>query len=268
MNTKVIIEKLNNRNYFNWKFRVELLLIKEKIWFPIDTPIPVAATASNPTTTETSKITEWKTADNIARALICLNVEDSQLQYVRNCRSSKAAWDALKAMHEKSTLTNKVSVMRQMYDEKMEEGQSLEEHLGKMNDYFQKLTDLGETMKEINKVALILSSLPQSWHTIITALEVRDEEALTLTLVESKLSDEEIRRKKYEPNNQTEQLFKVSNSRGAYCDFCKKHNHRRNECLKYKRYEEFLEFLKMKEGDEHEEANGIIFIEESEDELL
>lgn len=37
MNSKTEnIEKLNNRNYFNWKYRMELLLIKEDLWEVIE----------------------------------------------------------------------------------------------------------------------------------------------------------------------------------------------------------------------------------------
>lgn len=173
MDTKVTIEKLNNKNYFNWKFKMELMLIKEKIWFTTSQNAP-------------SPITDaWTNADATARALIGLNIDDSQLQYVRNTTNAKEAWKALKDVHEKSTLTNKVTVMRQMYDQKMQEGQDMEQHLGKMSSYFQQLADLGEKVEEINKVALILSSLPPSWHTLITALEVRDEKELSLNLVES-----------------------------------------------------------------------------------
>lgn len=67
-------------------------------------------------------------------------------------------------------------------------------------------------MEEINKVALIQSSLPPSWHTLITALEVRDEKELTLTLVESKLFDEELRRKQY-PYDQEEKILKIGEYR-------------------------------------------------------
>lgn len=83
MDTKVTIEKLNNKNYFNWKFKMELMLIKEKNWFT------TSENAPNP-------ITEaWRNADGTARALIGLNIDDSQLQYVRNTTSAQQAWKAL-----------------------------------------------------------------------------------------------------------------------------------------------------------------------------
>lgn len=124
MDTKVTLEKLNNKNYFNWKYKLELLLIKDKVWHTISETTPETPDAA------------WKTADGTARALIGLNVEDSQLPYVRTTINAKAAWQALKSVHEKATLTNKITVMRQMYDQKMEEGEDLQQHLEKMNNYF------------------------------------------------------------------------------------------------------------------------------------
>lgn len=136
MDTKVYIEKLNNKNYFNWKYKMELMLIKEKAWHTIQEDEPAAAGTTN------AALIAWRILDGTARALIGLNVDDSQLQYVRNTTTAKNAWKALKDVHEKSTLTNKITVMRKMYDEKMHEGQDIEQHLGKMNGYFQQLADL------------------------------------------------------------------------------------------------------------------------------
>lgn len=84
METKVQLAKLNNRNYSNWKFKIELLLIKEKVWDTISKPRPATP---DPT---------WTEKDQTARAIIGLNIEDNQLVHVRNETSAKAAWEKLK----------------------------------------------------------------------------------------------------------------------------------------------------------------------------
>lgn len=40
METKIQITKLNNKNYHNWKFKMELLHIKEKVWNTISETAP------------------------------------------------------------------------------------------------------------------------------------------------------------------------------------------------------------------------------------
>lgn len=243
MDTKVHIEKLNNKNYFNWKYKIELLMIKEKVWYTICDDKP--ATPDN----------TWKAADGTARALIGVNVEDSQLQYVRQTCDAKTAWDALKKVHESGTLTNKCSLIRKMYDTKMQDGQSLEKHLETLNSTIQQLTDLGEKISNIHKVGVILSSLPSSWSTLVTALEVRKEADLSVEIVQSALLDEEIRKKRNMDSNEEKVLnvrFKKGQSKHyekkngescgqqqkpqVFCYFCKKRNHIMRNCNKFKEY--------------------------------
>src|SRR6218665_3660601 len=55
------IENLNNQNYQTWKFKVELLIIKEDLWETVTKEIPDPVTA------------EWQTKDAKARAIIGLH---------------------------------------------------------------------------------------------------------------------------------------------------------------------------------------------------
>lgn len=238
METKVQLAKLNNKNYFQWKYKMELLLIKEKVWQTVSKPVP-------------SPVTEiWTQNDEIARALIGLNIEDNQIPHVRTTTSAKEAWIALKNIHEKDSIVNKITLMRQMYETKLEESQDLEPHFDKLTNLLQKLADLNENLSEHLKIALILSSLPKSWHMLVTALEVRKDEELTLSLVQSKLLDEDIRRRKYEDVTE-EKVLKIRTNKfvkrqgtkeekpqksNVFCYFCKKRNHIMNDCYKFKEY--------------------------------
>ena len=60
-------------------------------------------------------------ADNRALAYIGLNVEDNQLIHIREKHSAREMWIALKNYHEKSTLTNKVHLMRMTCSLKLED---------------------------------------------------------------------------------------------------------------------------------------------------
>src|SRR6218665_3633647 len=65
------IENLNNQNYQTWKFKMELLLIKEDLWETVTKKIPDPVTS------------EWQTKDAKARAIIGLQVADNQLHLIR-----------------------------------------------------------------------------------------------------------------------------------------------------------------------------------------
>ena len=117
-----------------------------------------------------------------------------------------------------------------------------------MEDLIDKLAAFGENLAEHLTVAFYLSSLPESYGTLITALETRPEEDLTQELVKSKLLEEYRRRTeqasvKHEAGG--EKALKATNSgyREQYkpsyqpqkmtCFFCKKPNHMKKDCRKY-----------------------------------
>lgn len=71
----------------------------------------------------------------------------------------------------------------------------MEDHINNMLDLVNKLAALGEQLMDHLIVAMMLSSLPDSYNTLISALESRAEEDLTLDLVKGKLIDDYKRRK-------------------------------------------------------------------------
>ena len=236
----VRIAKLNSVNYQTWKFKVELLLTKEDLWDTVfqDPPDPVTP--------------EWQAKDRKARATIGLLLEDSQLHHVRKEVTAKATWNALKQHHEKSTLSNKVSLLKKLCALKLTETGSMETHLVQMEDLIERLSSLGEALAEPLTVALFLSSLPDSYSTLITALETRPEADLTVELVKNKLMEEYKRRNEstVTATSMDQQALKAVHSSikpaeggkptGGYkqqnpvvCFFCKKPNHMKKECRKY-----------------------------------
>lgn len=154
MDLKLSITKLNNENYFVWKYRMELLLIKEGAWSVVNEAKPEIATQS----------AEWEKRDNTARALIGLSVEDDQLIHVRTKTTAKEVWEDLKEYHERSTLSNQAHLMRKICSTKLDENGNMNEHLNNLSSLFQKLVDLGGANAVTGgwKVAIITSSLPRS----------------------------------------------------------------------------------------------------------
>lgn len=94
-------EKLNNRNWCTWKFRIEMLLTREEIWHVISQPKPEPVNE------------QWTKADQKARATIGLCIDDSQYSLVKGANSAKGFWDKLCAFHEKSTITTQRSCRKE-----------------------------------------------------------------------------------------------------------------------------------------------------------
>lgn len=226
---KFAIVRLNNTNYHIWKFKVELVLIKDGLWDVVMKPKPNPETA------------DWIKKNAEARAVIGLSVEDSQLSHILKCDTAKDAWEILKKYHEKDTLSNKVQLMRKICSLKFEGG-NMEDHIDQMTMLFLKLDALSETDKlpENWIVAMLLSSLGSRYDTLITALETRPEKDLTLELVQSKLLEECKRQSKGEIRSDA--LLSAtrgghnsnnSNKKSVECFFCHKRGHVKAECRKF-----------------------------------
>jgi gag-polypeptide of LTR copia-type len=225
------ITKLNNANYQMWKYKVELLLTREDTWDAVanDAPDPITA--------------EWRAKDRRAWATIGLLLEDNQLHLVRKQETAKDIWTALQRYHEKSTLSNKASLLKKICALKLSESGDMERHLGSMEDPFDQLASLGDTLAEQLTVAHFLSSLPDSYGTLITALEIRLEADLTVELVKNKLLEEYKRRQEAGhmtgPISDHKALKTVDDKRkpaggtslrtAITCYFCKKPNHVKKE---------------------------------------
>ena len=65
----------------------------------------------------------------------------------------------------------------------MKEGTSIESHLKHMKDLTDKLAAIGAPIDEEDQVVTLLGSLPQSYSTLVTALEARSGD-ITLDYVQ------------------------------------------------------------------------------------
>lgn len=222
---KTSFKKLGDANYAVWKFRMELVLIQEDLLNVVTEQKP-----ENPPA-------DWITKDAKARALIGLSVEDGQLSHVIRAASSKEMWDALRTYHERSSLASKVHVLRKLCSQRLLEGGSMSEHLNEITCLSNRLIAMGEELKEHWVVAMILSSLPESYGSLITALESRPEADLTLEYVKGKLLDEWKRR---EENQSIEKVLRTGGdeSRKPFlkqkltCHYCGETGHFRRDCKK------------------------------------
>lgn len=237
-------EKLNNTNFINWKFKIELLLKKENLWKAIAMKAPRqppnTATAAEKAEFDKAS-TEWNRADEEAFSVIGLLIEDDQIVHIRNETSALGAWNKLKQYHEKATLSNKVHLMRTICSLKMDEGGNVPEHINQMQNLFVKLKDISnEELTEPWSVAMLLSSLPRGYDTLITALEARKEDELTFGFVQQKLIAEYERRIHADrvPDS-TEKVLKAAHkgkAKGSSCYFCKRPNHMKKDCAEYKKW--------------------------------
>ena len=209
---------------------MELLLVKENLWTIVTDVVPA------------ERNNDWTERNNKAKAIIGLSLEDNQLQHVRKLETAKGYWDALKQIHEKSSLSGKVSLLRRLCQLKMQEEGNLETHLNTFFEICDRLDEIEETLTDRLQIAMLLSSLPESFDSIIMALEARPDEDLTINLVKEKLMNESVRR---QGNRSTEiksdHAFKLSKFKRnpVTCNHCHREGHIKKDCWFLRKSEKF-----------------------------
>lgn len=133
---RVTIAKLNNDNYELWRYKVELLLIKEDLWDVVNKAAPAQPDAA------------WQTKDGKARATIGLLVEDNQLIHIRSKTTAAGTWKALQNYHQKASLSSKVMLLKNLCSMKLTENGNIEEHIIGMSIIKERLEAIGEEIKE------------------------------------------------------------------------------------------------------------------------
>lgn len=77
--TKITFDRLNDFNWPTWRFRMELMLMREDIWSTVKDPKPDPADMTS----------AWTRRDEKARALIGLALEDNQLSHIMDAGSAR-----------------------------------------------------------------------------------------------------------------------------------------------------------------------------------
>ena len=111
----------------------------------------------------------------------------------KKCKDPKELWDTLCQLFERKTVSNKINVLMQLYGLQMKKGGLIRDHLRQLDELVDQLTALEENISELNKVAMLLRSVQESYPTLVTALLAREDAELTLIFVKQALLDEEQR---------------------------------------------------------------------------
>lgn len=76
------------------------------------------------------------------------------------------------------------------------EGESVQEHVKIMTELFSELAIVGDAIEEDDQVVYLLATLPDSFNTLVTALEVSEEVPKMETVTERLLHVEGSRRRR------------------------------------------------------------------------
>ena len=239
--TKFTVAKLNNSNYQVWKFKVKMLLIRDDTWTVVrdDAPDPIPD--------------GWERKDEKAQCTISLTVEDNQLIHICNCETARSMWLELQKVHERSNLSSKMYLRKKLYKIRLQTNQNMQEYISAALQLVEQLRGVGEEVTNQQIATLLLCGLPDEYETLITALEAREEDDLTLDYVKNKLVDAFKRKRdseadSTEPKNESalyssggRPINKMNSRHDNHkeretrsCFVCKKPGHLKKDCRVWK----------------------------------
>ena len=88
--------------------------------------------------------------------------------HVVQCKTAQTVWQNLEAIHESKGHQTIISIIRNLFHTKAEEGSNITEHLAKLKEYWERINQINEDNFRISDTLfkiIISSSLPLSWDT-------------------------------------------------------------------------------------------------------
>lgn len=163
-------------------------------------------------------------------------VEDSQLIHIIEAVTSKETWTILADYNQKSSLSRKVYLRKRLFKLSLSENGNMEEHIVEFLSIKNQLAAIGKKFEDDDLAAMLLSSLPDSYSTLVTTLENRPEKEITLEFVKGKLIEEYRRRGEKLEEGGVEMAMKVQtrlNKSAIECFWCHQKGHFKRECPGY-----------------------------------
>lgn len=231
MNSVSNIEKLNSDNYSTWSIQVKSLLITMDLWDVV---------IGNPPTEE-SKLNIWKVNDQKALATINLSVKPSELIHVKDCKSTKSAWETLSALYKANTACRKVNLFKSLVRFKVRPGEKATTQIGEFRAIIDDLKSIGVELNDDFVSVLLLCSLPDEMENFVVAVESRDSLPNIEQLISKVLEEERRQSDKNVPyeekvlfatNTKYENFAKNSNTKGNKKNCRYDRTNRRSKAIK------------------------------------
>jgi hypothetical protein len=185
---KFRVEKFNGQNYQLWKMQMEDYLYQNDIFLPLSGVAKKSAAM---------KDEEWEILDRKALGTIRLSLAASVAFNISKEKTTKGLMDALAKLYEKPSASNKVFLMKRLFNMKMSEGGSVADHLNEFNTVTNQLSSVKVDFDDEVRALLIFCSLPERWNGLVMAISnsVSGSNTLKFDDVVGVILSEEMRQK-------------------------------------------------------------------------
>ena len=123
----VAIVPLNRSNYSTWRIQAKMALIRDNGWGIVN------GTETVPTGQATDpKVEDFHRRKNRALSMIVLAMDPSLLYLIGDPEDPKIVWDLLEGQLQKKSWANKLSLRRKLFSMKLQDGESIHDHIKNM----------------------------------------------------------------------------------------------------------------------------------------
>ncbi|KAE8723109.1 Retrovirus-related Pol polyprotein from transposon TNT 1-94 [Hibiscus syriacus] len=145
---------------------------------------------------EGMKNEDWAILDRQALGVIRLTLSRNVAFNIAKEKTTAGLMVALSSMYEKPSASNKVHLMRRLFNLRMVEGASVAQHLNELNTITTQLSSVEIEFNDEVRALILLSSLPDSWNATVTAVSSSSgNNKLKFDDVRDLVLSEEIRRR-------------------------------------------------------------------------
>ena len=181
---KVKIEKFDGRDFGFWKMQMEDYLYQKKLHLPLK--------GEKPNNMEQS---DWELLDRQALGVVRLTLAKNVAFNIVNEKTTAGLMRTLSNMYEKPSAANKVYLMRRLFNLKMGEGNSMTDHISEFNTIIAQLVSVQILLDDEVKALILLSSLPDSWAGMVTAVSSSARCQLKFDDVRDLILSEDVRKR-------------------------------------------------------------------------
>ncbi|CAM8956737.1 unnamed protein product [Rhodiola kirilowii] len=176
------VEKFDGSDFGFWKMQIEVYLYGKDLHQPLD---------EKP---KDMKDEEWKLLDRKSMSAVRLSLSREVAHHTVKSKTTKEMMETLSALYEKPSASNKVHLMRWLFNLRMAEGTTVAKHLSEFNMTIAQLSSIKIEFDDEIKALILLSSLPESWSETVTAVSASSGKVkLELDEVRNLIVSEEIR---------------------------------------------------------------------------